>query len=138
MRGRAAGSFGRTEQIGGVVSQRSSWYVHGEFVPGHNGGSYTIVRLPLPPKGRVVRAQEESYPYDLVEWIELAVACPHCLEDVKFRYDTKKVSRSLSEEVIYGFDRSWSRARSEFDRRAEKLTAPHCDLLLQSMEDWYE
>lgn len=100
------------------VQHRMSYEVCGEYDP--KTKSYSIVRMPSPPRGRRVVKQHDNY--DVSEIVEVRVACPHCLVDVEFGYVVAKGTRGFLEDMNTRADKAAQKyyeraARDEFDRR---------------------
>lgn len=116
-----------------------------EFIQRPEPGYFKIRRVPVAPDAEVKRG------YDLEKreyWEEVTIfhACPHCHEDIKFRYDTETASESSVDAMKRTVDEACYEAakarleaktaidRAEYSQRID-LTA---DLHLAALEEWYE
>lgn len=117
------------------MSSRMSKDEVGEFIPGPNGGSYRIKRVPLPPLVNV-SIKEEVWENRIREVVSIKCACVHCMKDVEIQYVAAEASRNFAQELQHSVNREFDRLYRHFEEKKAHDQQLVATSYLESLDQW--
>lgn len=117
------------------MSNRYSQDVPGRYIPGPNGGSYEIQRVPLPPRATLVRERDVER-QKIREYFEVRLACGHCLKDVHFIFPIKEAPIDFITQNAQDASNRISRIYADMARQYERRQDVVVSNYLASVEEF--
>lgn len=124
------------------ASRSFSEYIANPTLQG--GGTFVMRRIPIAPDAAIKR----GFDWEKGEhWEEVTIscACPHCLEDVKFRYETEAASEGFVQAMERSVDDAHRRSLDAVIEAGKRVAAaetqgrPQAIVAMQmdAMDEWY-